>query len=77
MIFFRLYENFERTCNCGKSKGMYLDIINAKYSGPCIPLGFINESFLQAIKYQPEEGLGRRFAAFIIPKQCDTFIKED
>ena len=66
----------DRQCKCGQSWGYYLsDGLNASYGGPCIPLGFSNRSLLEAIQNQPEEGLGERFEAFIIPKNCPTMIR--
>jgi len=49
-----------------------MDDLQAVYSGG-IPLGFNNFTFLPALHGQPEKGLGRRFEAFVIPKQCPTF----
>lgn len=67
-----------KICSCGATKGKYTDEINAIYSGSnAIPLGFTNDSFKQAIKDQKEVfPLGERFTAFVIPKNCETFIKE-
>jgi len=63
----------ERSCFCGESKGKYKeDGLNAIISGPCIPLGFANSSFINALKNQPERGMGKEFTAFVIQKQCNT-----
>jgi len=68
----------ERTCSCGATKGMYLNICEAEYSGPAIPLGFANGSLVDAIRNQPEgPGWGADFKAFVIPKNCATFVKTD
>lgn len=72
----RLIEK-ERTCECGLSSGRYLDGLNAVFSGPAIPLGFSNPTLALALGRQPEEGWGVDFKAFVIPKVCPTFIKED
>lgn len=40
-----------------------------------MPLGIANSSFIDALKNQPEEGMGKRFEAFVIPKQCPTLRK--
>jgi len=70
---FRLPSNLiERVCECGKTRGRYLDELNAEYSGG-IPLGFENSSLVAAIMNQPNEGMGKQFTAFVIPKLCDTF----
>jgi hypothetical protein len=74
---FSLSSREEKTCFCERSKGKYLDSLNAVYSGPCTPLGFDNMSFNHAIMNQKEKGNGTEFKAFIIPKNCSTFIKED
>ncbi len=64
----------ERHCRCGLSAGIYTeDGLNATYSGPCLPLGFDNGSFVRALNRQPESGRGERFEAFVIPKECPTF----
>jgi hypothetical protein len=39
-------------------------------------LGFANNSLENAIKNQPQSGIGELFTAFVIPKQCSTFIFE-
>lgn len=60
-------------CNCGESGGRYMeDKINAVYWGPCTLIGFSNPSLLKALHNIPEEGMGERFEAFLIPKKCDT-----
>jgi len=64
----------ERSCQCGKVKGRYLDQLNAEYSGEsAYPIGFNNYSLAAAISTQPEKGEGKRFEAFIVPKECSTF----
>lgn len=65
----------KRKCQCGKCWGKYQDDIFAVYSGPAIPIGFDNSSLAQAIANQPEDGLGVRFSAFVIPKECGTYQK--
>ena len=68
----------EKSCSCGLSKGQYkADGLHANYSGPCFPVGFSNPSFISAIRNQPDRGLGVRFEAFVIPKDCPTFVKTD
>lgn len=66
-----------RTCQCGASGGRYIDNLNAVYWGEAIPLGLANSSFVTALRLQPENGLGSRFEAFVIPKTCLTFIKKE
>ena len=74
---FRLYVDHPKTCHCGKTRGQYeTDGLHAWFRGPAIPLGFANPSFLEAISNQPESGWGREFTAFVIQKDCDTFIKQ-
>ena len=62
----------KRTCFCGKSWGEYLDDSIAKIGGRALPVGFLNKSFVHAVKYQPEGGQGKTFEAFVIPKHCPT-----
>jgi len=65
-----------KICSCGKARGRYMDGLQAVYSGG-IPVGFQNRSFRAALLGQPEKGLGRRFEAFVIPKECPTMEKID
>lgn len=68
-----------RTCYCGECSGHYLeDRLNAVYSGEsAFPLGFANSSLLLAVDRQPEEGMGKEFTAFVIPRECPTMKKGD
>lgn len=66
----------ERNCVCGKTKGRYLDNLNAVFSGPAIPLGFHNNAFKWALDHQPEMAMGKEFTAFVIEKKCPTFKKK-
>ena len=67
-----------RSCECEASHGYYkADGLNAVYSGLAVPLGFANHSFQAAILDQPDEGMGGRFEAFIIPKSCPTCWREE
>ena len=68
----------EKACRCRLTKGKYIDRLHATYSGEhAMPLGFANSSLIKAIQNQPKEGLGETFTAFIIPRECATFEKED
>jgi hypothetical protein len=64
-----------KACQCGRVEGMYINDVDAVYSGG-VPLGIANTSFIDAVIKQPENGLGKEFTAFVIPKDCPTF-KED
>lgn len=69
-----------KNCSCKKIGGKYIDDLNAIYFGEqAVPLGFNNHSMLKAINTQPEDGLGKDFIAFVIPKKCNSFkfIKKD
>lgn len=64
----------EKTCDCGKTKGRYLDAINAEIEGPGIPLGFSNSNFPAALRSEltdlenkKEKQFGTDFSAFVIP----------
>ena len=67
----KLTESYQ-TCECGKSAGNYIDDLNAEIFGKAIPIGVANESFIQALRNQPESGQGKTFTAFVIPKKCPT-----
>jgi hypothetical protein len=56
----------ERTCVCGKSSGQYTDDINARISGPCVPLGISNSSFKKAMAGLDLLEKGMNFDAFVI-----------
>lgn len=66
-----------RACHCGSVNGRYVDDVTAIYSGvDAVPIGFSNTSFFRAIIDQPTEGLGLEFTAFVIPKDCSTFLEQ-
>lgn len=80
---FSLRTEKERTCLCGSTKGKYIDNLNAEISGPCMPIGFANSSFLQALKMQRIENFHQKeptccegvdFIAFFI-HNCASSIK--
>lgn len=68
----------EKVCGCGKSKGRYVDNLNAEISGTCEPIGFANNSFGRSYRLQQIENKhykgdkdtccnGVEFTAFFIP----------
>lgn len=65
-----------KSCDCGAVNGKYLkDGLNAEVWGKeeaLIPLGLHNPELVEAIRNQPESGMGEEFTAFVIPKQCPT-----
>lgn len=81
----------ETLCECGKSKGRYIDALNAEYSGDyAYLLGFHNGSLVKALQDQNRygdseiifehgvyagEAKGREFTAFIIPDSAKTVTK--
>jgi len=69
----------KRRCDCGKSWGYYEeDGLHAVYGGEtAVPLGFDNNSLRVAVIDQPDEGLGKRFEAFVIPKVCPTMLHSE
>lgn len=66
-----------RRCECGASTGRYTGVLQAEISGSAIPLGFNNLDFFLALEERPEQGLGKKFTAFIIPKECATVERID
>lgn len=64
-----------RTCYCRRFMGRYTDDLNAEIAGKAIPLGIDNGSFADAIAERPDNGMGRPFTAFVIPRRCPT-VKE-
>jgi len=69
----------KKTCSCEKTWACYEpDGLHATYGGEhAIPIGFLNRSFLRALYNRPTRGQGRPFIAFVIPRECETFIKEE
>ena len=78
----------EKTCECGKTKGKYLDKLNAEYSGPGVPIGFSNKSFIDAIRIQEffndkEKDnkdvccRGEEFDSFVIPDWATSISKKE
>lgn len=65
--------NSRKSCECGRSYGKYEpDGLNATINDVAIPLGFANDSFVEALRTRPKNGWGVRFEAFVIPEQCDS-----
>ncbi len=65
-----------KSCECGRCSGKYINGLEAIYNDG-IPLGFNNTSLGMAIAAQPVAGQGRRFEAFVIPKNAPTLTKTD
>lgn len=64
---------YTRFCECGSSSGHYIDNLNAKISGECIPLGIANNTLKMALREPDmEDGSGNTFTAFVIPQSCTT-----
>lgn len=75
-----------RLCQCRSSGGQYINELDAEIWGKCVPLGFDNSSLAIALNSQPvapkpgksrkprkfRKKAGKRFDAFIIPKNCPT-----
>ena len=74
---FNLSLDKEKSCSCGKTKGKYVDNLNAEYSGDGIPLGFRNGEFTRSLLDHHQYGEGNNFTAFAIRNDCKTFIKKD
>ena len=66
---------YQRSCDCGASNGRYTDDLHAEIAGSAIPLGFANDSLVDALRGRTERGMGRRFEAFVIPSVCETVNK--
>lgn len=73
---FNLISGKWKMCDCGRARGRYMDNSRAVYSGG-VPIGFNNFTFFPALSEQPEKGLGRRFEAFVIPKECPSMQRID
>ena len=65
-----------KSCSCGKTKGKYLDNINAVYTGQfAVPMGISNPSFISALKRFAQDGGGDNIKAFLISNSANTFKK--
>lgn len=65
----------ERACACGGARGRYVDDLVAEFSGRAVLLGFANRTLvhaLQAHEQEPNEAMGHRFEAFVIPESAYT-----
>lgn len=77
----------EKSCGCGKTKGRYIDELNAEYSGNVQAVGFANGSFRNALMLQRHQDKipkpknecckGVEFTAFFIPKAATSLIRTD
>ena len=69
----------ERSCECGACTIIgESDGITVTYSGKekAVIFGFNNSSLVQAVRNQPNEGMGKDFIAFVIPKNCSSVKKK-
>lgn len=77
----------EKSCGCGRTKGQYIDELNAEISGPCKGIGFANQSFRFAYTVQKVEDAqegrkpdccrGVEFDAFFIPEVATSVRRID
>lgn len=69
----RLKKDKLKMCECGKCSGKYeKDGLTATISEHAIPIGFSNNSFIDALKSKPSPTFGTRFEAFVISKDATT-----
>jgi hypothetical protein len=63
-----------RTCRCKKSAGVYLNDLDAVYSGEfCIPLGIDNTSMTKAIHRRDSVLYDNLIHAFVVHDYSETF----
>lgn len=74
---FNLVLDKEKSCSCGKTRGKYIDNLNAVYYGCGVPMGFNNSEFIKSMVKQKRYGSGEDFKAFAISNDSPTFIKKD
>lgn len=65
-----------RTCECGASKGRYVDNINAEYEGPSRLIGINNHDLNAARGGLPGEGADE-FRCWVISDHCKPVKKLD
>jgi predicted nucleic acid-binding Zn-ribbon protein len=89
---FKLSPKREKSCDCGKTKGKYLNERDVEISGNCMPIGFANSQFGTAVRTQRmldeemsrtykdrkinTDGMGVRFEAFVIPSYSKSIIRK-
>jgi hypothetical protein len=62
-----------RSCECGRSQGSILSEGRCEVIGKyAVPIGFVNHSFVNAVKFRPGRGLGLRFEAFVFPQVSEA-----
>ena len=67
-----------KTCGCGKSYGKYINDLFAEVSSDSIALGFVNNSFADAITNRTLiNDRGENFTAFVIPAICRTIKRKN
>ena len=76
---FKLRQHRFKSCQCGKSKGKYLDELNAIYKGEyAVPIGIDNMSFCKSLQKLAgsQKEIGSDFKAFTINKFCKTYVRK-
>lgn len=74
----RLMTNDIRFCKCKASAGVYIDNINAIFSGVhCIPLGIDNTTLSKAVHRRETIYYDNTFQAFIVHEYSETFKRVD
>ncbi len=69
------------TCDCGKVKARYLDVLKIIWNGEGKILGINNSSLQYALKEEEKSSrsnlLGVEFESFVVPKCESVVIQED
>ena len=68
----------ERSCECGACTIVgHHDNVTVVYSGEkAVLIGFKNSSLIHAVANQPQNGMGKDFVAFVLPKNCASVKKK-
>ena len=67
-----------KSCSCGKTSGVYIDALNAVYTGKyAVCLGIDNQALDIAISKQSVDGEGVKFESYVVPSWCSSTIKVD
>lgn len=74
---FNLVLGREKVCSCGKTRGKYVDQLNAIHSGDGMLLGINSPQFINALRLMKFDNKSTDFTAFTIHNDCKTFVKKD
>jgi hypothetical protein len=64
----------ERTCECGRVGGKYIDQSEVEVFGGGVPFGILNADFDRALRERSDDWPGNWFGAFVIPRNAENVV---